>query len=105
MKYRDEVRKYVTDSFNDGDSAREGFLEDDTIRHIIDIGISVVETKFPEIGPGFAGGGFVQAVVDNDLMRATGTADHICSKHLKFFCVLLYNFSPHQLKGYTESLV
>jgi hypothetical protein len=67
---------------------------------IISTGVSVLETKFPEIGPGYSGGSFVCAVVDNNLMEAVGRADSININYLKFYCQLLYNFSPYQI-GYT----
>ena len=70
--------------------------------HIINIGISILETKYPEIGPGYAGGGFAQAVVNNDLMEAMGRADNICADNIKFFCTLLYSFSPYHLYSYNE---
>jgi len=71
----------------------------DTFNHIVNIGVSILETKFPEIGPGYPGGSFVQAVVDNDLMLAIGKADNINKNYLDFYCSLLYNFSPHQLEN------
>ncbi len=45
----------------------------DDVNHVIDIGSSILMTKFPELG-GYKGGSFVQAVVDNDLERAFGGA-------------------------------
>ena len=38
---------------------------------------------------GYAGGGFVQAVVDNDLQRAFANADNVNVKALKFYCQLI----------------
>ena len=107
--YRKELKEYVTNKLNE--SPRDSFIEhfksipqeyarqDD---HIINIGISILETKYPEIGPGYAGGGFVQAVVNNDLMEAMGRADHVCANNIKFFCTLLYNFSPYHLNSYSH---
>jgi hypothetical protein len=56
--------------------------------HIINIGTSILCTKW-EIG--YPGGGFVQAFVDNDLMRAIGSADGTSYKGFKFFAQLMYN--------------
>jgi len=94
--YREELKEYVTEKYTHYSST-----DDD---HIINIGISILETKYPEIGPGYAGGGFVQAVVDNNLMEAMGRADHICANNIKFFCTLLYNFSPYHLKSYSHEM-
>jgi hypothetical protein len=40
---------------------------------------------------GYPGGGFVQAFVNNDLMRAIGSADGTSYKGFKFFAQLMYN--------------
>lgn len=56
--------------------------------HIISIGTSILQTKF-EVG--FKGGGFVQAVVDNDLSGAIGNADSTNVKAIKFYVMLMYN--------------
>ena len=58
------------------------------IQHVISIGTSIMQTKF-EVG--FPGGGFVQAVVDNDLSRAIGNADSTNVKAIKFYVMLMYN--------------
>ena len=56
--------------------------------HIIRIGASILMTKW---GIGYPGGGFVQAVVDNDLMRAFANADDINQHAMKFYTMLMYN--------------
>lgn len=107
-EYREELERKVKDKF-------DAYLKSSSYpisfgrtsseyQHIINIGISILETKYPEIGPGYAGGGFVQAVVDNDLMVAIGRADHICANNIKFFCTLLYNFSPYHLNSYIHEM-
>ena len=58
--------------------------------HIINIGASVLRTKW---NIGFPGGSFVQAVVNNNLMEAIGRADSINQDCLKFYTMLLYNTS------------
>jgi hypothetical protein len=57
-------------------------------KHIIQIGTSILCTKW-EIG--YAGGGFVQSFVNNDLMGALGSADGTTIKGFKFFASLVYN--------------
>jgi hypothetical protein len=56
--------------------------------HIIGIGTSILCTKW-EIG--YAGGGFVQAVVNNDLRNAFGRADSTNVIALVFYCQLMQN--------------
>jgi hypothetical protein len=56
--------------------------------HIVNIGTSILCTKW---GIGYPGGGFVQAVVDNDLMGAFSRADSINKDAMGFYCKLLYN--------------
>lgn len=56
--------------------------------HIVEIGTSILCTRW---NVGYAGGGFVQAVVDNDLQGAIGRADGTSIRALKFYCQLMYN--------------
>ena len=64
--------------------------------HIIEIGTSILCTKW---NVGYEGGGFVQAVVNNDLMGAVGKADGTNVKMLPFYCKLIYNTSlPMELQ-------
>jgi len=63
-------------------------LSEDEKSHIINIGTSILCTKW---NIGYPGGGFVQAFVDNDLMRAIGSADGTSYKGFKFFAQLMYN--------------
>ena len=83
------VKQLVEDSF-DENAMYTGIddMNEENKAHIIHIGTSILCTKW-EIG--FAGGGFVQAVVDNDLMKAVGSADGTSLRGLKFFASLLYN--------------
>jgi len=103
IDYRPALERYVKEKFDEHLKYNGQYvsLDADEYNHIIGIGISVLETKFPEIGPGYPGGSFVQAVVNNDLMEAMGRADSINVKFLKFYCTLLYNFSPYHI-GYRE---
>lgn len=83
------VKRIVEDSF-DENAMYTGIddMNEENKAHIINIGTSILCTKW-EIG--FEGGGFVRAVVDNDLMKAVGSADGTSLKGLKFFASLLYN--------------
>ena len=85
------VKKLVEDSF-DENAMYSGIddMNEENKNHIINIGTSILCTKW-EIG--FEGGGFVQAVVANDLMKAVGSADGTSLKGLKFFASLLYNIA------------
>tara|TARA_R110002111_G_scaffold161244_1_gene227650 strand:- start:458 stop:754 length:297 start_codon:yes stop_codon:yes gene_type:complete len=85
------VKKLVEVSF-DENAMYSGIddMNEENKNHIINIGTSILCTKW-EIG--FEGGGFVQAVVANDLMKAVGSADGTSLKGLKFFASLLYNIA------------
>jgi len=63
-------------------------LSKDDEHHIIQIGSSILCTKW---NIGYEGGGFVKAVVNNNLSAAIGAADHVNIKALKFYCQLMYN--------------
>jgi hypothetical protein len=60
----------------------------DEQRHIIEIGTSILCTKWKI---GYEGGSFVQSFVNNDLMGAIGRADSTTYKGFKFFASLMYN--------------
>lgn len=49
--------------------------------HVINVGSSILMTRDNVL----QGGGFVQAVVNNDLREAIGRADDVCINHLRFF--------------------
>lgn len=71
-------------------------LSDEGFEHGVDIGVSILETKWPQIGM-YLGGDFVKAVCNNDLMEAVGRADEVNRQLLHFHCQLLYNFTPTDL--------
>ena len=83
------VKGIVEDSF-DENAMYTGIddMNEENKAHIINIGTSILCTKW-QIG--FEGGGFVQSVVDNNLMKAVGSADGTSLRGLKFFASLLYN--------------
>lgn len=49
--------------------------------HVINVGSSILMTRDNVL----QGGGFVQAVVNNDLREAIGRADDVCINYLRFF--------------------
>lgn len=58
--------------------------------HVLNIGTSIICTKY---GIGYPGGSFVQAVVDNDLMKTFGCADAVNRQYIDLYCKMLYNIS------------
>lgn len=67
-KYRERAIQFAKD------------WREDVSEHIIDIMVSIMATRDKS---SYAGGGFVQAIVDNDLYLSVSRADSECSKHLK----------------------
>jgi hypothetical protein len=49
-------------------------------------------------------GGFLTAVLSNDLMEACGRADHINLERLPDFCRFLYNYAPGRCYGSPEKV-
>jgi hypothetical protein len=84
---REVVREYFTQN-GTPENLGSMFQSDDEIEHIIEIGTSILMTKW---GIGYPGGSFVQAIVDNDLQEAIGRADSVNIKALKFYVQLKYN--------------
>ena len=68
------------------------------VEHVVDIGASILMTKYPELG-GYPGGSFVQSVVDNNLSGAIGSADFTNKFALDFYMKLLYNFSLYNYEN------
>jgi hypothetical protein len=84
------IVKGIVETYFEENSQYAGLdsLSEESQSHVIQIGTSILCTKW-EIG--YEGGGFVQAVVDNDLSGAIGRADGTSMRALKFFCQLMYN--------------
>ena len=87
-----KVRSLVEDYYNKSLQWDENitFLSDQQKEHVIQIGTSILCTKWKI---GYSGGSFVQAVVDNNLMEAVGRADGTNVKMLPFYCKMMYNIS------------
>lgn len=83
-----EVVKELVSKYLKENGKHAGLSEEDCYIHIVEIGTSILCTKWQVR---YAGGGFVQAVVDNDLQRAFAYADSTNLKALKFYCQLMYN--------------
>lgn len=86
-----EVRKLVENYFKENGASTipiSTLLNDGSKDHIINIGTSILCTKW-DIG--YPGGSFVQAVVSNNLREAIGRGDNINIQALKFYCQLMYN--------------
>jgi hypothetical protein len=90
MEIIDQIKavRNVVEAYLDKSSEFEYQYSEDERDHIINIGTSILCTKW---GIGYEGGSFVQAVVDNKLMEAVGRADSINVKMLPFYCKLIYN--------------
>lgn len=61
---------------------------EDVSEHIIDIMVSIMVTRDKVLYPG---GGFVQAIVANDLYLSVSRADSECIKHLKLLVMCKNN--------------
>lgn len=88
---RGKLNEYLSNRIIPIQVTHEGF------EHVVDIGISILETKWPQIGM-YLGGDFVKAFVNNDLMEAVGRADETNRTFLHFYVQLLYNFTPIDLE-------
>jgi|TARA_B110000459_G_C16409194_1_gene402265 hypothetical protein len=82
-----KVVKGIVETYVNENSETD-LLSDFELNHVINIGTSILCTKW---NIGYAGGGFVQAVVANDLSRAIGSADSTNIKALKLYCQMMYN--------------
>ena len=94
QKIEDQVEEFISQTLSNPreDSQLLGLLSGPESRaHIKRIGTSVLATKW---GVGYPGGGFVQAIVNNQLMESFSRADSINSKCIGFYCKLIYNASP-----------
>ncbi len=70
------------------------FMSEDERQHIVDIGTSIICTQHKI---GYAGGSFVQSVVNNDLRGAFANADGTNLQAIRFYLMMIYNM-PVNLK-------
>lgn len=94
MNTREKLTQYVEKKLKDFIESRDVTILPDDIELVVRMGISILDTKYPELD-GFPGGSFAKSVVENNLMEATSRADNTNIKFLQFYCQLLYNFSPY----------
>lgn len=62
--------------------------------HILDIMVSIMCTRDKS---SYAGGGFVEAIISNNLLHAATRADSECVKYLKLFALTNSQCHPDQL--------
>ena len=89
-----EVVRKTVETYYDKYGMQFGNFNEEERNHIINIGASIMCTKW-DIG--YPGGGFVQAFVSNDLIDTISRADSTCLKAIKFFTVLYWNVGMPQL--------
>lgn len=65
-------------------------LDKDSVEHVINIGTSIMMNR---IGVNTYPGGFVRAILDNDLYGAFSRADHINSQVIGFYITMMNNLS------------
>jgi|TARA_B100000767_G_scaffold86569_1_gene83200 hypothetical protein len=87
MVNRKKITEHVMNELTKFGETR--FVGTRDFEHVVSIGVSIIETKYPEIGPGYGGGGFVNAVINNELMESFARADKTNVKYLEFYCELL----------------
>lgn len=85
-----KVRSSVEVFVNENVDSISGIVTPSDLDHIINIGTSIMCTKW---NIGYEGGGFVQAVVDNNLSKAVSNADGTNIKALKLYCLMMYNMT------------
>ena len=88
MEFNELREKYKQRAIQPSNEWRE-----DVSDHIIDVIISVMMTRDDVL----QGGGFVQAICQNDLRNAVGRADSDCIKHLKLITMAYSNAYVEQL--------
>lgn len=89
---RDKVTKYVDKNLTSKLPVLS--MSADVVNHVINTATSIYCTKH---SIGFEGGGFVKAVVDNDLRMAFARADDINRQALHFYVMFNDCFSPYDM--------
>jgi hypothetical protein len=87
-RIRTEVALFLIQHWSEANIPENFITYKETADHIINIGTSILCTKW---GVGPEGGGFVKAIVNNDLMATFNRADNINRRCIEFYCFLLYN--------------
>ena len=96
------VRSLVEDYCSREMYLTHGFTpSDEEYQHILNIGESILCTKW---GVGYEGGGFVRAVVENNLQLAYNRADSINKKYLPLYVGLVMSITkPETLNSLVTS--
>jgi hypothetical protein len=97
MEQIEKIRNGVKSYFHaNGPSYIPNFvhLSKEDKEHIIDIGTSIICTRHRI---GFPGGSFVQAIVNNDLRGTYGRADNVNLNAIRFYVMLICNFSLNNI--------
>lgn len=89
MKYTEEEIKDIVDKFVTYKLRGHFKYDNEVVDHIKNMCVSILQTKYKI---GYPGGGFVHAVVNNDLMGAFGKADSINKDYIWLYVELLYNY-------------
>lgn len=93
MENREQIEKYVENKLES--YAKYHIVTTNDFDHVINMGVAVLETRHPEIGPGYSHGGFASAVVGNDLEATFARADSTNRKYVLFYLQLLNSFRPY----------
>lgn len=93
MDNREKLNEYVGNKLESYGKYQSVLSSD--FESVKNMGVSVLETKFPDIGPGYGGGGFVDAILSNDLEATFARADSTNRKYVLFYLQLLNSFSPY----------
>lgn len=91
MKTEEDIKKVVNEFISNKltNPWNPTYMDDETESHVKQMCVSILCTKYKI---GYAGGSFVQAVVNNDLMGAFGRADSINKNFIGLYAELLYNY-------------
>lgn len=87
-RIRETVESFLNENWSKYNVPQNFITTPDSKAHIINIGTSILCTKW-EVPP--FGGSFVRAVANNDLMGAYSNADTINTRCIQFYCALIYN--------------
>lgn len=99
MKVEEEIKivREIVENYLDLNAERAGIghliLDSEAKQHIINIGTSVLCAEWKV---GYPPGGFVQAIIDNDLTGTFARADHINRRAIYFYVMMLRNIDKPQ---------
>ena len=88
MKTEEDIENAVNEFINNRPHVKVG-IDSEVLDHVKNMCVSILQTKY---NIGYPGGGFVQSVVNNDLIGSFGRADHINKNYIWLYAELLYNY-------------